>query len=258
VDIARYAHIKDKKRRVYAAMVDVMDRGIGDVVEALEQHGLRDNTLIFFLSDNGGPQPTKSQPGKWNGSSNKPFRGGKGNLYDGGVHVPFIASWPAEISAGQTFDPPVIAMDISRTAVAVAGADAMAKPSMEGVDLLPFVTGETKGAPHAALFWRNGDGKRWSVLAADGTKHLQDNDGPKAQLFHLPDDVAEANDLLASQPERAKELHAKWLEWNEQNVPCRLPGYIDYHKVRDKFFSESVPEAAVKAGYKPQVKGNFK
>ena len=160
-DIARYAHIQDKKRRVYAAMVDVMDRGIGEVVAALERHELRDNTLIFFLSDNGGPQPSKNQPGKWNGSSNKPFRGGKGDLYDGGVHVPFIASWPARISPGQTFDAPVIALDIARTAVAVAGADAEAEPAMEGVDLIPFVTGQKNGAPHEALFWR---GWRWQTV----------------------------------------------------------------------------------------------
>lgn len=257
-DLARYAHIKEKKRRVYAAMVDVMDRGIGEVVTALEKHGLRDNTLIFFLSDNGGPQPSRKQPGKWNGSSNKPFRGGKGNLYDGGVHVPFIASWPARISAGQTFDPPVIALDIARTAVAVAGADSVVKPAMEGVDLMPFVTGEKNGAPHEAIFWRNSDGRQWSVLAANGTKHLQDKDGREPHLFHLPDDVAEANDLLESEPERARELYAKWSKWNEGNVPGRIRGYIDYHKIRDRFFSEAVPDAAVKAGYRPQVKGNFK
>ena len=239
-------------------MVDVMDRGIGEVVAALERHGLRDNTLIFFLSDNGGPQPTKQQPGKWNGSSNRPFRGGKGDLYDGGVHVPFIASWPAKISPGQTFDAPVIALDIARTAVAVAGADASTEPAMEGVDLIPFVTGQQTDAPHEALFWRGGDGKIWSVLAADGTKHVQENDTAKPQLFYLPDDVSEASDLLALQPQRAQDLYTKWTNWNESNVPCRLMGYIDYHKKRDQFFSEAVPEAALEAGYDSSVKGNFK
>ncbi|TWT78865.1 Arylsulfatase precursor [Planctomycetes bacterium CA13] len=257
-DIERYKHIPDKKRRVYAAMVDVMDRGIGEVVTALERNQLRDNTLIFFLSDNGGPQPSKSQPGKWNGSDNQPFRGGKGNLYDGGVHVPFIASWPAMISPGQTFDSPVIALDIARTAVAVAGADATVEPTMEGVDLIPFVTGKNATAPHDALFWRDGDGRKWSVLAADGTKHVQDNDTKSPQLFFLPDDVGEQDNVLESHPERAQELYAKWSKWNESNVPCRLMGYIDYHKKRDLWYSEAVPDGAKKAGYKPKVKSNFK
>ncbi|MDG1415642.1 MAG: sulfatase-like hydrolase/transferase, partial [Alphaproteobacteria bacterium] len=86
-DVARYAHIPDKKRRIYAAMVDVMDRGIGDVVAALEKHGIRENTLLFFLSDNGGPQSSPGKPTNWNGSSNTPFRGGKGNMYDGDTNA---------------------------------------------------------------------------------------------------------------------------------------------------------------------------
>ena len=255
-DIERYKHIPDKKRRVYAAMVDVMDRGIGQVISAVERNGLRDNTLIFFLSDNGGPQASKQNPGKWNGSSNEPFRGGKGDLYDGGVHVPFIASWPAKIPAGKTFDSPVISIDISRTAVAVAGGSPGGKHAMEGVNLIPFVTGEKIGAPHDALYWRSGS--KWSVLAADGAKHVRDSDSTSPQLFFLPEDVAEANDLIASQPERASELRDQWESWNEQNIPCRLMGYIDYHKQRDRFFEDAVPEEAKEAGYAPKVKANFK
>ncbi|WP_182870339.1 sulfatase-like hydrolase/transferase [Rhodopirellula sp. JC639] len=255
-DIERYNHIANQKRRVYAAMVDVMDRGIGEVISALEENGLRDNTLIFFLSDNGGPQASKQKPGKWNGSSNEPFRGGKGDVYEGGVHVPFIASWPAKIPAGTTFDSPVISIDISRTAVAAAGATPGDKHAMEGVDLIPFVTGEKTGDPHDNLYWRSGP--RWSVLAADGTKHVQEADSKSAQLFFLPDDVSESNDLIAARPERARQLRESFQRWDEENVPCRLMGYIDYHKKRDTFFSGAVPETAKDAGYAPKVKGLFK
>ena len=237
-------------------MVDVMDRGIGEVITAVEKNGLRDNSLIFFLSDNGGPQASKQKPGKWNGSSNKPFRGGKGDLYDGGVHVPFIASWPAKIPAGTTFESPVISIDISRTAVAAAGGSPGGKHAMEGVDLLPFVTGNKSGAPHEALYWRSG--AKWSVLAADGTKQVKDNDSTSPQLFFLPEDVSETNDLATSQPERARELRESWERWNEDNVPCRLMGYIDYHKQRDRFFLEAIPKAATESGYQPTIKGNFK
>lgn len=256
-DIARYRHIKDRKRRIYAAMVNVMDRGIGEVVAALEEHDLRDDTLIFFLSDNGGPQSSPNEPGKWNGSSNEPFRGGKGNLYDGGVHVPFIASWPSKIEPGTTFDYPVISLDISRTAVEVAGADATSGPAMEGVNLLPFVTGERQGAPHDALYWRKADGRFWSVLGSDGVKHLHDHDSKSPQLFSLADDAGERHDLLGEQPERAAELRAQWEQWNQANVPCRLLNYREYHRVRDDFFERAVPKEAREADYQPEAAGNF-
>jgi len=257
-DIARYAHIKERKRRIYAAMVDLMDRGIGDVITAVEENGLRDNTLMFFLADNGGPLASEKTPKGGNGSSNAPFRGGKGNVYDGGVHVPFIASWPAKIKAGSRYNKPVSALDIARTAVEVAGADADFGPAMEGVDLIPFVTGELEGAPHPYLYWRNGDGRQWSILAADGTKHMRSRDQRAPLLFSLPNDISESNDLAAEQPERASELRQQWLKWDQDNEACRLMGYKDYHKKRDLFFGEAIPEAAADAGYEPEVKSTFK
>ncbi len=255
-DIARYKHIPDKKRRIYAAMVDVMDRGIGEVITALETNGLRENTLVFFISDNGGPQGSLKKPSAWNGSNNLPFRGGKGDLYDGGIHVPFIASWPSKIPAGTVYDKPVIAIDVARTAVAVAGGNAQAKPAMEGVDLIPFVTGKKEGSPHDALFWRGDDGGRWAVLDADGTKHLRDE--KNEELFHLPDDIAEANNLIQTNPERASDLRARWTVWNEGNLPGRFVPYVDYHKKRDQWFKDMVPQKAIDKGYEATFKPNFK
>ena len=258
--IAKYAHIDDKKRRVYAAMVDEMDAGIGRIISALEKNNLRDNTLVFFLSDNGGPQNTKTQPKKWNGSDNGRFRGGKGNLYDGGVHVPFIASWPARIPKGTTFEDPVIAIDISRTAVEVSGGDAgghaQSAPAMEGVNLIPHVLGKKTDPPHKALFWR--DSSKWSILTSDRNKHLKDNMSPKPQLFRLPDDATESNDLIKKEPEVAAQLLAQWKLWDQSNVPCRLLGYKDYHKKRDAFFEQAIPEKAKKSGYKPKPVPTFK
>ena len=127
---------------------------------------------------------------------------------------------------------------------------------MEGIDLLPFVTGDQGGVPHEALYWRSGT--KWSVLAADGTKQVQDNDSDSPQLFFLPDDVSETNDLIASQPERSKALQESWKRWDEENVPCRMLGYIDYHKQRDRFFMEAIPKDATESGYEPTIKGNFK
>jgi arylsulfatase A-like enzyme len=241
-DIARYAHIKNKKRRVYAAMVDVMDRGIGNVITTLKKNNIYENTIIFFLSDNGGPQSSKQKPTKGNGSSNGKFRGGKGNFYDGGVHVPFIASWPNKLPAGVTFDYPVNSLDIARTAVEIAGANPLSGKEMDGVNLIPFATSVNKKAPHEAIFWRGGDGKNWSILSFNGVKHVHDHDSKKPQLFFLKKDISESNDVLSENAKRASELRKLWEEWNKENIPGKMIGYKAYHKLRDKFFEEAVPK----------------
>lgn len=253
-DIARYQHIADKKRRAYAAMIDVMDRGIGGVVAALQRKGFYENTLIFFLSDNGGPQANADGKG-WNGSSNTPFRGGKGNVYDGGVHVPFMACWPARIQGGLRFDYPVQSLDIARTAVELAEADTSYGPLMEGVNLIPYVTGEKTGAPAPYLFWRGGS--QWSVLAADRMKHLKDKDGERVELLHLPTDVSESNNLVDQQPERAEVMRAAWERWNQQNIPSRLMMYKHYHRDRDRFYEQAIPAQAREAGYVPEINRSF-
>lgn len=241
-DIARYAHIKDKKRRVYAAMVDVMDRGIGTVIQSLKDNGIYENTLIFFLSDNGGPQSKAGSTKGWNGSDNKPFRGGKGNLYDGGVHVPFFASWPNKFKPGTVIDYPVNSLDIGRTAVELAGGDALAAPTMEGVNLVPFATGKKKGAPHDFIYWKSGS--KWSVLAADGTKHVLDRDSKKPELFFLPKDISESKDIIKKNQKKAKKLRGEWETWNKENIAPKMINYKGYHKLRDQFFETAVPKGA--------------
>lgn len=251
-DIARYSHIKDPKRRTYAAMVDVMDAGIGTVLEALDENGLRENTMVFFLSDNGGPQPKKNKPGGWNGSSNTPFRGGKGNLYDGGVHVPFIVSWPKQIAAGSKCDHPVISLDIAATAVSVAGIPEKMRGNLEGADLTPIFGGNESAPPHDFLYWRDGGGGRWSVLSADRYKHLQDQTGGPKELMYLPDDVGETNDLAAASPDKVSMLRNQWEKWNEGNKPSRMESYKSYHKHRDQFFLDAIPSTAIQEGYSPE------
>lgn len=255
-DIARYAHIKDKKRRVYAAMVDVMDRGIGEVVTALDRNGLRENTLIFFLSDNGGPVSSKKHPGKGNGSSNGPFRGGKTDFYEGGVHVPFIASWPAKIQPGQVYDKPVISLDIGRTAVELAGGDPLSGNAMEGVNLIPYLNDSTDEAPHDALFWRFLSS--WSVVSSSKQKYVNNPGQNRTELFDLTQDQAERNNIESAHPELASNLQAAWAAWNAENVAMRNPVFAKYYKARDTFFEDSIPEEAKQEGYQPKVKANLK
>ena len=140
--IEKYKHIEDEERRIYAAMIDVMDEGIGMVVDALKETAQLDNTLIIFLSDNGGVFPESWQPtSDW--ADNSPFRRGKVALLEGGIHVPFIAHWPGVIPKGEEFTGLVSSLDIAATSVALAGAD---NKKLDGVNLLPFLQGTKQGA----------------------------------------------------------------------------------------------------------------
>ena len=257
--IERYSNIKERKRQVYAAMVDVMDDGIGKVIAALEQTGARENTLVFFLSDNGGPQSTPKQPTKWNGSSNGVFRGGKGDLYDGGVHVPFIASWPAKIAAGTVYDKPVISLDIAATALECAEAPKSATNDLEGIDLIAALEGSAEAVPHEFLYWREGGpNARWSILSADRHKHVQNKKDGSPELFHLPDDVSEASDKSGSMPEKTAELLGHWRAWDRSNEESRIGGYKEYHGLKDQFYLDSIPAKATEAGYQPKPIPTFR
>ncbi len=213
VNVAKYAHIKDWKRRTYAAMVDAMDIGIGRVVETLKKNGLYENTLIFFMSDNGGPSD--------NGSCNEPFRGHKGSLLEGGVHVPFMACWPAKFKAGATYDYPVNSLDISRTAVAVAKGDIKKAPMMEGTDLVPYVTGKQKSAPHEFIYWRAGNGVSKSAVSSTGEKYMiWGKNAPK--LYNLTNDITEEVDVASKSPQSVKAMGKAVEEWNKQNIDNKI------------------------------------
>lgn len=230
-DIARYSHIEDKKRRVYAAMVDVMDRGIGEVVEALKENDLYENTIIFFLSDNGGPQGQGYSA--YNGSNNGVFRGGKGQYYEGGVHVPFMVCWPAQIKAGTRVDYPVNSLDISRTAVELAGGDPVVGNEMDGTNLIPYLTGEKSGVPHEAIYWRGANGHKWAILSSDNVKSRVE-DTP--QLYLLDSDPSESEDKINSNKKLAQKLQTYWDAWNASNIDNEILLYTQYHQLRQEFY----------------------
>lgn len=244
VAIAKYAHIADKKRRVYAAMVDVMDQGIGRVIETLEEKGLRENTIVFFLSDNGGPINSEENPHGGNGSENGSWRGGKGDFYEGGLRVPMLASWPGTIQAGSTYSQPVISLDISRTIVELGRADASA-PQMEGVNLMPFLSGKNKGLPHQTLCWRGYNHTLWSVLH-NGKKYVKNKWNQDPELFDLNTDPGEQNNILPQSPETAATLKALWNEWDSPNIPYQLWEFFQYNAKRKAFHKDSMPPEAKK------------
>jgi arylsulfatase A-like enzyme len=192
----------DPGRNTLLAMGKRLDDAVGRVIAALEEGGVRDRTLIFFLSDNGGPLAQ--------GAVNTPLRGGKHNDFEGGIRVPFLISWPARLTPGE-FDHPVFALDILPTSLAAAGIPTPEGGLFDGVNLLPILTGETP-PPSRDLFWSSGsEGGWWAVRS--GPWKLVSEKG-EISLFDLSGDVSEANDLSKTNPEKIAELtslHDDWL-----------------------------------------------
>jgi arylsulfatase A-like enzyme len=180
--------------------------------------GQESRTLVFFFSDNGGP----SMPGVTvNGSNNSPLRGSKRTTLEGGVRVPFVLSWPGRVKPG-VYELPVIQLDATATALAAAGVEVKPEWKLDGVDLLPFLSGTRSGAPHEALYWRFGQQMAirmgdYKLVRYDGnadTRSGRREPVSPAKLYHLGDDVGETKDLAASLPDKAKELQSRWDAWN--------------------------------------------
>ncbi len=217
--LAKFAHVTDQRRRTYNAMMLAMDEAIGKVRKKLSENGQEENTLVIFISDNGGP----TMPGVTvNGSRNDPLRGSKRTTLEGGIRVPFLVSWPGKIKSG-VFHQPVIQLDLTATALAVAGVEAKTEWKLDGVNLLPFISGGATTAPHEALYWRFGE--QMAIRMGDHKLVRYDTNadtltGARRQpvstvkLYNLAADIGEKNDLASAQPAKVKELQAKWDAWN--------------------------------------------
>lgn len=223
-------------RKTYATMLTSMDDAIGRVLTRLRELKLEENTLIFFVADNGGPESVNS-------SDNGPLRGSKGSAWEGGIRVPFMMQWKGRIPAGKVYDQPAIQIDFLPTALAAARVTVQPEWKLEGVDLLPYLRGEKTGSPHDALFWRFGEQMAvrkgdWKLVRSSGDqKEDRGENDPRrsaashpqgAKLYHLGQDIGETTDLAAREPAKVKELADAWMAWNQPNVAPRwYPGDID-------------------------------
>ncbi len=216
-DEAAFAGIADERRRKLAAMTVALDDAVGDILAKLRELGLEDNTLLFFINDNGGATN--------NASINAPLRGQKGDKFEGGIRVPFLAQWPERLPRAIDYDAPVTSMDVFPTAVAAAGGTP--SDDLDGIDLTPFVTGAARGRPHRELFWRRG------VIAA--VRYVDDEsdlklirvDGASTWMFDMATDPYETTNLLGDGALGADELPTRvYLEsalsaWEEETVSPR-------------------------------------
>lgn len=226
-----------ERRRYGLAMMSAVDDGVGRIRKKLKQHQLDENTLIFFVSDNGAPlKGMKDAPlhlNGWDGSRNDPLAGEKGTLLEGGIRVPFVVTWPQQLPAGIVYDRPVISLDIAATAIAAAGLPQ--DSSIDGTDILPHLRGESQSDAHDSLYWRfwgqtavrAGD---WKLLRLDGGKH--------ELLFDLSRDVSESTNLLNDEPERASRLRKRLLDWESNMVKPKPRGGLNAEE--KEFFKDQL------------------
>jgi arylsulfatase A-like enzyme len=228
--LARFTKIKDPQRRTYAAMLSAMDDGIGRTIAAIREEQLEDDTIVIFFSDNGGPTMAGTTI---NGSSNGALRGSKRQTWEGGVRVPFIIRWKGHVPEGKVDARPVIQLDVLPTALAAAGIPLGSQSNVDGVNLLPFITGKDQALPHEALYWRLGG---MMAIRKGDWKLVKTQEGPiprdpsvlsdlsAAELYNLAADIGESKNLAAANPAKVKELADQWQRWNRELAKPLWPG----------------------------------
>jgi uncharacterized sulfatase len=224
-DYDALAAIPDHRRRVYGAMVRSVDRSVARVMKALRDEGLDENTLVVFTSDNGAPAYIGLP------EVNRPYRGWKLTLFEGGVHVPYVARWPARIAPGTQLQQPVSNIDILPTVAAAAGASLPTDRPIDGVNLLPALAGPGGAAPSRPLFWRDGPyrsvlDKGWKLIAAHRPQ--------RAWLFNLDEDPTEKHDLAAQRPDKLAELTALLQAHHAAMPPPLWESFLEFPVSIDK------------------------
>ncbi len=210
-----------ERRRQALAMLSAVDDGVGLITDTLAECGLTKKTLIFYIGDNGAPLKIhkRDAPGGgpgWDGSLNDPLNGEKGMLAEGGMHTPFVISWPGRIPGGQAYPHPISALDVAATAAGIAGLE-IAPHELDGVNLIPYLTGEITSSPHDFLAWR------WvaqSAIRQGDWKLLRGGD--REYLYDLGNDIEEQRNLADDHPEIAAKLRAKLTDWSSQLDPPGL------------------------------------
>lgn len=245
--LARFPGPMPEERRKALGALSCIDDGVGRILETLRKNGLEENTLIFLIGDNGAPLKmipftyetgpdslktlklgTPSGGGNWDGSLNVPMNGEKGMLSEGGIRTPFVLQWKGTIPGGQVYQNPVISLDVAATATAISGQ--ATDPTLDGVNLLPFLTGENKGRPHEALYWR------WMgqfVIRKGDSKYIFSGD--RQYLFDLASDPEEKHNLLPQQAELARSLRAELDPWSKTLIPSGF-GNAPSTKAASRYF----------------------
>lgn len=215
--LSRFENINDSKRKTYAAMVSAVDDGVGMLLDKLNELNLAGNTLIFFLSDNGGPE-------EHNGSDNGVLRAGKGSVYEGGFRVPFALQWKGTLKPG-IYNKPVSSMDIFATISALSGSPVNPDKPLDGKNLLPFINGQKQESPHGAIYLRQYDSKRFAVRQGD-YKLITLKNAEVKELYNLREDIGETNNIATEHPKELNEIDSLRKAWNDELIRPTFLGLV--------------------------------
>ncbi len=200
-DLAQFPELTGN-RKIVAAMTLALDRACGKLLEKLKELDIEDNTLVVFTNDNGGPTDK-------NAAVNFPLSGTKSSHLEGGIRVPFLMRWPGQIKPDTTYDHPISTLDLLPTFFAVGAGDVSSIKDIDGVNLLPYVSGIIKERPHEVLFWKK-DAR--GVIRKGDWKMIRYPDRP-AELYNIPADISETNNLASQHPEMVKTMFKELFEW---------------------------------------------
>ncbi|MBR8538016.1 sulfatase-like hydrolase/transferase [Carboxylicivirga sediminis] len=213
---SKFSHVKDEKRQTFLAMINCMDENVGKIITTLKNKGIEEETLIVFLSDNGG---------ECERADNTPLRECKGSIYEGGIRVPFCMQWKGVLPANHVVNHPVIALDVLPTAIAATGASVSGEWFLDGVNLLPYLTGEKQGEPHQFLYWRF----LWHHAVRKGDwKLVKHRDQTDWELYNLASDISEQTNLSQQHPDKVKELLDIYTDMSDQMLAPQWGWQPDY------------------------------
>lgn len=218
-----HADEKDENKRVYYAMIHALDDAIGNLIERMELLGLDENTIIYFISDNGGATYTGA-------TDNGPYKGGKLTNFEGGVNVPCIIRWKGHIDEGEVYNKPISSLDLFTTAVEVAECPLPNDRIYDGVNLLPYLTGEKEGEPHEAFYWRT---DHIQAMRKGDYKYILSTRDNWAELYKISEDKYEQYDLNFEQPEMLIKMRKDFNIWQEDLKEPSWPRIMDIRFVID-------------------------
>ena len=214
----QFAHVADRNKRIYYSMIKALDDAVGYVLESIKSAGIEENTIVWFLSDNGGATYTRA-------TDNYPLKGGKFTNFEGGLNVPFMLKWPGKIQPGTKLKEPVIAMDVFQTSAEIAGLELPKDRPYDGVNLLPFLEPGSKDQPHEALFWRS---KYTWAIRKGPWKLITDEKSGNHALYNLILDKNEHQNLYDFSPDIVKMLEEAYKAWEKGTVPPKWQYVMDF------------------------------
>lgn len=210
--------IEDRNKRVYNAMIWQLDDAVGSIIKHLEENGLMENTIVFFLSDNGGATYTEA-------TDNAPLKGGKFTNFEGGLNVPFMVRWDGRVKEKSSYSEPVISMDIFSTALELAGVKYTEKRKTDGASLLPVLTDSFQKPMHDVLCWRSGYNR---AIRYGDWKLVTDGLSGNHALYNVRTDKEEQKNLYDEKPDIVEQLLKKHAAWESEMIDPQWPRVMDY------------------------------